>query len=61
MVAIFQYYGGLHFTGYLAESEEQAWKFLDEKYGFTFKGENFGCNHNAFCLINAEMIGEVED
>ena len=57
MVAIFEYKGGLRFTGWIAESEEKAWQFLDEKYGWRYENENFGCNHDAFCLKKVEMVG----
>lgn len=57
MVAIFKYENGLKFTGLVAESEEKAWEFLDEKYGREIYGVKYGCNHEAFCLKKVEVVG----
>lgn len=57
MVAIFQYQNGLKFTGWVAESEEKAWQFLDEKYGCEMYGIKCGCNHKAFHIKKIEMVG----
>ena len=57
MIAIFKYENGLKFTGLVAESEEKAWEFLDEKYGREVYGIKYGCNHEAFCLKKVEVVG----
>ena len=57
MVAIFKYECGLRFTGWVAESEEKAWQFLDKKYGKEIGGWWYGCNHEAFCIKEAEIVG----
>ena len=59
MVAIFRYCNGLMFTGWVAKSEEEAWKFLDKKYGYIYKdGTQDRCNHEAFKIVPVEIINE---
>lgn len=50
MVGIFKYASGLRFTGWVADSEEEAWHFLDEKYGKWIDGVHYGCNRRAFSI-----------
>ena len=56
MVAIFKYENGLKFTGWVAESEEKAWQFLDEKYDREIYNIKCSCNHEAFYLKKIEKV-----
>lgn len=56
MVAIFKYENGLKFTGWVAESEEKAWQFLDKKYGHEIYNIKCNCNHEAFYLKKIEKV-----
>lgn len=58
MVAIMEYANGLKFTGWIAESEEKAWAFLDEKYGAVRMGFKCPCNRNAFVMVAIEKVGD---
>lgn len=56
MVAIYKNICGRPFTGMVAETEKEAWAYLDEKYGHRYNGVNLGCNHDAFTIEEVEFI-----
>ena len=56
MVGIYSGSCGHPFTGLIAENEEQAWAYLDDKYGSYYEGIKFGCNHDAFIIEEVKMI-----
>lgn len=60
MVAIYKNICGCPFTGMVAESEEKAWAYLDDKYGYRYKDINLGCNHDAFIIKEVKLI-QIED
>jgi len=61
MVAIFKYFNGLMFTGWIAKNEEEAWAFLDEKFGYVWPdGTKDKCNRKSFAIIEAKEIDKID-
>lgn len=56
MVAIYKYEMGLKFTGKIAKSEEEAWKYLDKTHGHFFNGVWVGCNRDIYEIKKVEII-----
>lgn len=44
MFGIYKYECGLQFTGIVAKTEEEAWAYLDKKYGREINGVWYGYN-----------------
>ena len=42
MVGIYKYECGLKFTGVVANTEEEAWAYLDKKCGYEINGKWYG-------------------
>lgn len=56
MVGIYRAICGYPFTGLVAENEERAWAYLDDKYGYRYEGINLGCNHDAFIIKEIKVV-----
>lgn len=60
MYGIFRYANGLQFTGLIAYSEEEAWDYLDKKYGEWIHGVFYGCNRRAFEVQKLTTIPKMD-
>lgn len=60
MVGIYKNCCGYPFTGLIAENEAQAWAYLDDKYGYRYKGVNLGCSHEAFIIKEIKMVKDAD-
>ena len=56
MVGIYKYENGLRFTGIVANTEKEAWAYLDKTYGKEIFGQKAKCNRQAFELIELQMV-----
>lgn len=56
MYAIYQYQNGKQFTGIIARTEEEAWIYLNKKYGCTINGVHCGCNREAFVVEKVVLV-----
>jgi hypothetical protein len=56
MFGIYEYRNGLKFTGIVTATEEEAWAYLDDKYGRVWNGIKFKCNRSAFAIKKIKIV-----
>ena len=56
MVAIMTYENGLKFTGKIAQTEKEAWIYLDRVYGYKVGDQWYGANRESFKVIEIETV-----
>lgn len=56
MFAIYRNQCGKPFIGVVAKTEEEAWAYLNKKYGRTINGVHYGCNRNGYIIKKVVLV-----